>query len=122
MCVVPQPSLRRRSVVGERVEALLLEEENLSGFLEQPAAEREAKKIFSPADENELATNPHEAAGTMIGPYKLLQLLGEGGMGSVWVAEQSEPVKRRVALKLIKPGMDSSQACADSRPSGSALR
>jgi eukaryotic-like serine/threonine-protein kinase len=47
-----------------------------------------------------------EESGTFIGPYKLLQKLGEGGMGSVWVAEQSEPVKRRIALKLIKIGMD----------------
>jgi tRNA A-37 threonylcarbamoyl transferase component Bud32 len=48
-----------------------------------------------------------EQVGERIGPYKLLQKLGEGGMGTVWVAEQSEPVKRRVALKLIKAGMDS---------------
>jgi len=50
-----------------------------------------------------------ERVGTLIGPYKLLQPLGEGGMGVVWVAEQTEPVKRRVALKVIKPGMDSAQ-------------
>jgi eukaryotic-like serine/threonine-protein kinase len=50
-----------------------------------------------------------EANGNWIGPYKLLQKLGEGGMGSVWVAEQQEPVKRRVALKVIKPGLDSAQ-------------
>ena len=47
-----------------------------------------------------------EQVGIVIGPYRLLQKLGEGGMGTVWVAEQSEPVKRRVALKLIKIGMD----------------
>jgi eukaryotic-like serine/threonine-protein kinase len=47
-----------------------------------------------------------EQVGVVIGSYKLLQMLGEGGMGTVWVAEQSEPVKRRVALKLIKSGMD----------------
>lgn len=41
-----------------------------------------------------------------IGPYKLLDVLGEGGMGTVWLAEQSQPVKRRVALKIIKVGMD----------------
>ena len=44
-----------------------------------------------------------------IGPYKLLEQIGEGGMGVVWMAEQQEPVRRRVALKLIKPGMDSRQ-------------
>src|SRR5262245_61838687 len=43
---------------------------------------------------------PHEKAGTMIGPYKLIQPVGEGGMGSVWMAQQTEPVKRLVALKL----------------------
>jgi serine/threonine protein kinase len=48
-----------------------------------------------------------EAPDVQIGPYKLLQKLGEGGMGTVWVAEQTEPVRRRVALKVIKPGMDS---------------
>ncbi|HVC95333.1 MAG TPA: serine/threonine-protein kinase, partial [Pirellulales bacterium] len=50
-----------------------------------------------------------ERLGTQIGPYKLVQQLGEGGMGTVFLAEQTEPVKRRVALKLIKPGMDSAQ-------------
>jgi serine/threonine protein kinase len=47
-----------------------------------------------------------------IGRYKLLHVLGEGGMGIVYLAEQTEPVKRRVALKLIKPGMDSRQVIA----------
>jgi WD40 repeat protein/serine/threonine protein kinase len=46
------------------------------------------------------------------GPYKLLQLIGEGGMGAVYMAEQLEPVRRRVALKIIKPGMDSRQVIA----------
>src|SRR5262249_3761007 len=48
-----------------------------------------------------------EAPGTAIGPYKLLELIGEGGMGMVWMAQQTEPVKRLVAIKLIKAGMDS---------------
>jgi serine/threonine protein kinase len=47
-----------------------------------------------------------------IGPYKLLELLGEGGMGEVWLAEQSDPVHRRVALKVIKLGMDTKQVLA----------
>ena len=54
-----------------------------------------------------------EAIGTIIaGRYKLLEEIGEGGMGAVWVAEQTQPVKRKVALKLIKAGMDSRQVLA----------
>lgn len=45
-------------------------------------------------------------AGTIIGPYHLVELIGEGGMGQVWLAEQKQPVRRRVAIKLIKAGMD----------------
>ena len=48
-----------------------------------------------------------ERPGTVIGPYKLLQQIGEGGMGVVFMAEQTEPVRRKVALKIVKPGMDS---------------
>src|SRR6266487_3089701 len=55
---------------------------------------------------------PNERPGTMIGPYKLLQRIGEGGMGVVWMAEQTQPVQRKVALKVIKPGMDSRQVIA----------
>ena len=53
-----------------------------------------------------------EGPGDRVGPYKILQSLGEGGMGAVFLAEQGEPVRRRVALKLIKPGMDSAQVIA----------
>ena len=53
-----------------------------------------------------------EGPGTRIGRYELLSLIGEGGMGLVYQAEQKEPVKRRVALKIIKPGMDSKQVVA----------
>src|SRR5438874_3550124 len=53
-----------------------------------------------------------EGPGTVIGPYKLLQQIGEGGMGIVWMAEQTQPVQRKVALKVIKPGMDSRQVVA----------
>ncbi|CAN5505103.1 hypothetical protein BH09PLA1_BH09PLA1_33350 [soil metagenome] len=53
-----------------------------------------------------------EGPGSMIGPYKLLQQIGEGGFGSVFMAEQEQPVKRRVALKIIKLGMDTRQVVA----------
>jgi eukaryotic-like serine/threonine-protein kinase len=52
------------------------------------------------------------SAGTVIGHYHLLQRIGEGGMGEVWLAEQKEPVRRRVAIKLIKAGMDSREVIA----------
>ena len=53
-----------------------------------------------------------ERPGTVIGPYKLLQQIGEGGMGTVFMAEQTHPVQRKVALKIIKPGMDTRQVIA----------
>src|SRR5262245_57191695 len=53
-----------------------------------------------------------EKPGTVIGPYKLVEQIGEGGMGTVWMAQQTEPVKRLVAVKLLKDGMDSKQVIA----------
>jgi tetratricopeptide (TPR) repeat protein len=53
-----------------------------------------------------------EAAGTVVGRYRLLQEIGEGGMGEVWLAEQEEPVRRRVALKLVKAGMNTRDVLA----------
>ncbi len=57
-------------------------------------------------------SEPGEATGSQIGPYKLLQEIGEGGMGTVYMAQQEKPVKRRVALKIIKQGMDTKQVIA----------
>src|SRR6266478_5734378 len=53
-----------------------------------------------------------ERPGTVIGPYKLLEQIGEGGFGVVFMAEQTHPVRRKVALKVLKPGMDSRQVVA----------
>ena len=55
---------------------------------------------------------PLELPGTWIGPYRLLEEIGQGGMGVVFLAEQEQPVRRRVALKIIKPGMDTRQVIA----------
>src|SRR6478609_8381845 len=59
-----------------------------------------------PAIAAQLARLRPEEDGDRIGPYKLLQQIGEGGFGTVWMAEQESPVRRRVALKIIKMGMD----------------
>jgi serine/threonine protein kinase len=53
-----------------------------------------------------------EQSGEHIGHYKLLEQIGEGGFGTVWVAEQEQPVRRRMALKILKPGMDSREVIA----------
>ena len=55
---------------------------------------------------------PAGATGGQIGPYRLLQVLGQGGMGEVWLAEQKTPIQRTVALKLIKAGMDTKAVVA----------
>jgi serine/threonine protein kinase/tetratricopeptide (TPR) repeat protein len=82
------------------------------------SADRNRPEQQGPADDpagptpTEAYRPPSEGVGTRIGPYKLLQQIGEGGFGVVYMAEQQEPVHRRVALKIIKPGMDSAQVIA----------
>jgi WD40 repeat protein/serine/threonine protein kinase len=93
----------------QRLERLLRLHAEAGSFLEQPAAAPAETVDSAPgAAPREPGPAPEEV-GAHIGPYKLLQQLGQGGMGVVWVAEQTEPVKRRVALKVVKPGMDSAQ-------------
>src|SRR5262245_51194452 len=95
-----------------QVEALLSASERAGQFLEEPA--------FAPADTGERMSDhmptsdqqPIEGPGTLIGSYKLLEQIGEGGFGIVYLAEQQQPLRRKVALKVIKPGMDSKQVIA----------
>src|SRR5262245_23766637 len=56
--------------------------------------------------------DPVTRTAATIGPYRLLQRVGEGGMGEVWLAEQTQPIHRQVALKIIKAGMDTAQVVA----------
>ena len=63
-----------------------------------------------------------EGRSTMIGRYKVLQRIGEGGFGTVYMAEQAEPVIRKVALKIIKLGMDTVRSSPASRPNGRPWR
>jgi eukaryotic-like serine/threonine-protein kinase len=97
------------------LEALLHAHASDPGFLEQPAmplrATADSAPPNVPANETTAAA-PTEQPGIVIGPYKLLQEIGEGGMGTVWMAEQTQPVQRKVALKIIKAGMDSRHVLA----------
>ncbi|MEX2187723.1 MAG: serine/threonine-protein kinase [Pirellulales bacterium] len=79
------------------------------------AGERADDFLSSPAHEllrSDLDLPPLEGPGTVVGSYKLLQQIGEGGMGVVYMAEQIQPVRRMVALKILKPGMDSRNVAA----------
>ena len=104
---------RRREYVREacgpdetriaHVEALLGAADTPDSLLDGPARGDRLATIDQPTT---------DGPGTVIGPYKLLQQIGEGGMGTVFMAEQTHPVRRKVALKIIKPGMDSRQVIA----------
>jgi serine/threonine protein kinase/tetratricopeptide (TPR) repeat protein len=85
----------------DRVEQLLRVCEQEASFLAAPVC-------VAPVD----GPSSLEGPGTVIGPYKLLEPIGEGGMGTVFMAEQTKPVRRKVAFKIIKPGMDTKQVIA----------
>jgi serine/threonine protein kinase/tetratricopeptide (TPR) repeat protein len=86
------------AALRQRLEALLRQHDQAGSFLEKPAV-----GTLSPVEEPAIGEGP----GTVIGPYKLLEQIGEGGFGVVFMAEQTQPVRRKVALKVVKPGMDS---------------
>ena len=110
----PTPDLRAAYLSGAcvgdaklrgQVEAMLAEHFAADSFMAGPAI---APDRTAPTPASLLTEGP----GTRIGRYKLLQRIGEGGMGVVYMAEQEEPVRRRVALKIIKLGMDTRQVVA----------
>src|SRR5438445_4208643 len=113
----PTPEQRAAFVKGacgndetlrQRVEALLKAHEHTSGFLDQPPAAPSGKTLVLTTGMLAVTERP----GDKIGRYKLLQQIGEGGCGVVYMAEQDEPIRRRVALKVIKLGMDTKQVIA----------
>src|SRR6266481_4538417 len=99
----------------QRLEALLAAHEQTEGALAEDAprlcAEASSRQA-EPTMKIEFAGTSDEAVGQRIGRYKILEKVGEGGCGVVYVAEQTEPVRRRVALKVIKLGMDTKQVVA----------
>jgi serine/threonine protein kinase/WD40 repeat protein len=84
------------------VEALLEASANAGDFLESPVPRL---NLIATVDEPSITESP----GMSIGPYKLLEQIGEGGFGVVFMAEQQQPIRRKVALKVVKPGMDTRQ-------------
>jgi len=110
---VSKPPDERRAYIGAacgddvellaRVEALLKAREVKDSFLEEPVLGSEVTLGDSPLT---------EGPGAVIGRYKLLDKIGEGGMAVVYMAEQQEPIRRKVALKIIKLGMDTKQVIA----------
>src|SRR2546423_1581026 len=91
------------AALAQRVLALLRAYEQSPSFLESPARPPDAT-VDEPA--------AGERPGASVGPYKLLEQIGEGGFGVVFLAEQTQPVRRKVALKVLKPGMDTRQVVA----------
>src|SRR5688500_6849361 len=127
MLALEKPAAERRAFVARmcgddatlcaRVEGLLTEEEQLEGFLETPAMGGVLRRDGDMALDRgpggtEVIPSLTEQPGDRIGRYKLLQKIGEGGCGVVYMAEQEEPVRRRVALKIIKLGMDTKTVIA----------
>jgi len=102
----------------ERVQKLIKALDEAGGFMASPAGELgftsdpPRATDGGPAPVRLEPSSVAEGPSSLIGPYKLLQKIGEGGMGVVYMAEQDKPIRRKVALKIIKPGMDSGQVIA----------
>ena len=98
------------NTLRQRLEALLAAADAKDSFLEPEERDTTSQPVKTM--KLELADTPDEAVGQTLGRYKLMERLGEGGCGVVYVAEQTQPVRRRVALKVIKLGMDTKQVVA----------
>ncbi len=98
--------------VRQRVHALVQAHNRSGDFLAASRQEEVFAQSSAAVEQTAMHTTASMRAGETIGPYKLLEEIGEGGMGSVWIAQQSEPIKRKVAIKLIKAGMDSKSVLA----------
>ncbi len=85
----------------QEVDRLLNAHPQVGSFLQSPLLAGTAENLPN-----------REGPGAIIGPYKLLQKIGEGGMGTVYMAQQEEPIRRLVAVKIIKPGLDSAEVLA----------
>ncbi|MBU6401296.1 MAG: protein kinase, partial [Verrucomicrobia bacterium] len=111
-----QESCAGDSQLRQRVHDLLQADETAGDFLQDLVSDREPSPAGAgtPAGRPTIRIDvaPSEKEGDRIGRYKILQALGEGGCGVVYLAEQEQPVRRRVALKLVKLGMDTRQVIA----------
>src|ERR1043166_1922607 len=110
-----QQACTAAEVLRREVESLLAANGRVGPFLEDPASAAPLGILVSAGLRTEAAeteTPNLEKPSQRIGRYKLLEQIGDGGFGTVWLAEQEEPVGRRVALKVIKLGMDTKQLVA----------
>jgi hypothetical protein len=98
--------------LADEVESLIAAYDRRASFIERPAAQ--VNKDFA-------SSNAADLEGCLIGPYQLLQIVGEGGMGQVWRAKQTRPVQRTVALKLIRWVWTRTKSYGASNRNGSTL-
>ncbi len=106
----PKIAAEVRALLGEADAGSPIEK--IFGFVADSQLAQTDASSPSASDSKNPSTDMAARPGTVIGHYKLLEQIGEGGMGAVFMAQQTEPIKRKVALKLIKPGMDTGQVVA----------
>jgi eukaryotic-like serine/threonine-protein kinase len=106
------PALERDALIREACGDDQTMRSEVERMLENHARATQENFLEVPNLTASFAPAPAEAIGSRIGPYKILQRIGEGGFGVVYMAEQERPIRRRVTLKVIKPGMDSAQIIA----------